>query len=30
MLLEFGPDAVVRSPASLREAVIARLGSVRA
>jgi predicted DNA-binding transcriptional regulator YafY len=29
MLLEYGPDALVRSPASLREAVIARLESVR-
>ncbi len=25
MLLEYGPDAVVRSPASLRDTVIARL-----
>jgi proteasome accessory factor B len=30
MVLEFGPDAVVRSPASLREAVIERLRSMRA
>ena len=30
MLLEFGPDAVVQSPASLRDAVIGRLEAVRA
>jgi proteasome accessory factor B len=30
MLLEYGPDAVVRSPASLRDAVIARLEAARA
>jgi predicted DNA-binding transcriptional regulator YafY len=25
MLLEYGPDAVVRSPASLRDAIVSRL-----
>jgi predicted DNA-binding transcriptional regulator YafY len=25
MLLEYGPDAIVRSPASLRDAVVSRL-----
>ncbi|HET9671324.1 MAG TPA: WYL domain-containing protein, partial [Actinomycetota bacterium] len=30
MLLEYGPDAIVRSPASLRDAVIARLEAARA
>jgi proteasome accessory factor B len=30
MLLEFGPDAVVRAPGSLRDAVIARLEDARA
>jgi proteasome accessory factor B len=30
MLLEFGPDALVRSPASLRDAVMARLETARA
>jgi proteasome accessory factor B len=29
MLLEYGPDAVVTSPASLRDAVIARLEAIR-
>ncbi len=28
MLLEYGPDAVVRSPASLRDAVVARLEAI--
>jgi proteasome accessory factor B len=29
MLLEYGPDAVVRSPASLRDAVVSRLEALR-
>jgi proteasome accessory factor B len=30
MLLEYGPDAIVRSPGSLRDAVVARLEAARA
>ena len=30
MLLEYGPDAVVRSPASLRDAVVSRLEALLA
>ena len=30
MLLEYGPDAVVRSPASLRDAVLSRLEALLA
>jgi predicted DNA-binding transcriptional regulator YafY len=30
LLLEYGPDAVVRSPASLRDAIVARLEAIGA